>query len=147
MPDFSELCPLFETGVYKEICFPAIDLITGTSSTTNLFAGTMTMGVGMSGPNFGRTVVVTGAFVQRYSSNHTAENLYLGHRTSGAAAATAFGTATITTTFEVYNEKTWQAMTVASKTFTSSEVLNLCVGTTTATHNGFYSLIIRYREA
>ena len=147
MTDFGELCPLFETGVYKEVTFPGIRQVSGVSVTANLLEGTVSAGAGaLSAFSFGRTVVVTDAFIQRYATAKAAENLYLGHRTTAAAAATAFGTATITTTLDVYTEWTWQAMTTASTTFTASEVLNLSLGTVTATFNGNYSLIVRYRE-
>jgi len=147
MSDFGELCPLFETGVYSEVSFPMLHLLSGISVSCNILQATITADSSASCFSFGRTVVVTGAYVQRYGTNHTEECLKLGHCTSGPAAATVFGSATITTTLSVFNEWTQQPFEMTgSKTFTSNEVLSLAFGTVTETHNGFYSLIVRYRE-
>ncbi|GAG53237.1 unnamed protein product, partial [marine sediment metagenome] len=63
MSDFSELCPLFETGVFHEVTFPNIDM-TGITAVGNGLIGSLTVGVATASGNwtFGRTVVVTGAF-------------------------------------------------------------------------------------
>jgi len=151
MSDFSELCPLFNTGVFSEVTFPYLVNLTAFSVTSNILEGTITSGTGAGQFSFGRTVIVTGAFIKRFAataaaSNTAAENVYLQHRTSGGASPTAFGTATVTTTLSIYTIHTYWAMTVAEKTFTSSEVLSLGMGTVTATAIGCYDLIVRYRE-
>lgn len=154
MSDFSELCPLFNTGVYNELTIPGLVNLTGISTTANILeAGAdLTAGVSGGGITFGRTVVVTDAYVRRYAatsgaSNTAAENLYLQHRSTKGAVATAFGTATVTTTLSVYSNYTYWAMTVSNATFTSNAVLSLGMGTVTATAIGCYDLIIRYKEA
>jgi len=153
MSDFSELCPLFSTGVFKEITFPHMYNLTGFSTTSNFLAGAVTCTSGVfSGFSFGRTVVVTGAKARRWtftanSSNHTTMMLRLRHRASGAATATNFGSLTVTTTGEVQSFLTWSPMTVTDTTFTSDAVIDLGFGTMTETHVGCYDLIVRYKEA
>ena len=148
MADFGELCPLFNTGVYKEVTFPCIAGISTASAAQNLLETRLeAAGSGKNTFNFGRTVVVTDAFIRRYLTNLEAENLYLGSRLSAAAAAqTTFGTATVTTTLSIYTIHNWWHMTCVSKTITSAEVLSLGVGTLTAVTQGSYHLIVRYRE-
>jgi hypothetical protein len=101
---------------------------------------------------FGRTVVVTDAFVRRYSLNEASIVLYL-RRHAGAISAvsgvvgTIFGTCTITPTTSVQDLYAWQAFgNVTSMTFTSSDILGLAPSLGTATSAGGYDLIIRYRE-
>jgi hypothetical protein len=147
MSNFSEICPIFNTGVFGQVTFPRIDSLTGISTTANFLEGTITAGTGAGQFSFGRTVVVTGAFIRRYGTNTAAENIYLQHRTSAGAAATAFGTATVTTTLSIYTIHTYWPMTVANTTFTSSEVLSMGDLTVTATAIGAYDLIVRYKEA
>ena len=106
MSDFSELCPLFNTGVYHEVAFPNLNggtAVYATYLTYNMMEGIggsaglkLSAGLGdasCSMFSFGRTVVVTGGWIQRFATNLTAQNLYLEHRTSGPATGTAFGTA------------------------------------------------------
>ena len=148
MADFSELCPLFATGVYSETTFSTIEAVSGFAATNNLLEGKIVAGTGANGFTFGRTVVVTDAFIQRYATNVEAENLYLQHRTSAGAAATNIGTLQLTNTTTDYNKLTWMRMVVgvSSATFTSSEVLGLGVGTLTAVTQGSFNLMVRYRE-
>ena len=152
MSDFSEICPLFNTGVFSEVGFYQIVNLTAVSTTANILEGTITAGTGAGQFSFGRTVVVTDAYIRRFAAtanatNTAAENVYLQHRSSGGAAATAFGSATITTTLSVYTQHTYWAMTVADTTFTSAAVLSLGMGTVTATAIGCYDIIVRYKEA
>jgi len=152
MSDFSELCPLFNTGVFHEVTFPYLVNLTAFSPTGNILEGTITAGDAAGRFSFGRTVVVTDAFIKRFAAtalatNVAAENVYLQHRSSGAATATAFGTATVTTTLSIYTIHTYWPMTVADTTFTSAAVLSLGIGTVTATAIGCYDLIVRYKEA
>jgi len=96
---------------------------------------------------FGRTVVVTGCFVRKNVVNAAAQSLVLEHKTSRLAAGTAFGTIMISVTITgMAIGQTWVGMTVTEKTFTSSEVLGLTVGTSTAASAGTYDIMVRYKE-
>jgi hypothetical protein len=153
MSDFSELCPLFETGVFNEVTFDHLVNLTGITPTHNILAcGPDLTSDQVSGFSFGRTVVVTEAFLRRYtatadSSNNQEMHLRLRHRASKAATPTNFGLLTVTTTGSVMTSYNYNAMTVTDTTFTSDAVLDLGIGTVTETAMGCYSLIVRYKEA
>jgi len=157
MSDFSELCPLFNTGVFNELTIPGINGGTGvyaTYLTYNMLEGAgasealkLTAGEGISMFTFGRTVVITDIWVNRYMTNASAQNLIFKHKTSAAAAGTAFATATVTATFSAVTTTAWlKCGTCTEKTFTSSEVLGLVIGTITAETIGRFNLIIQYKE-
>jgi hypothetical protein len=148
MSDFSELCPLFDTGVFHEIVFPGLNM-TLTAETCNALEGSCTAGAAHSGNfTFGRTVVVTKAFLRRWTANAITSTIHLDHRTTAGAAQTIFGTWIISVTQTLKEVKyTWLAMTqAADKTFTSSEILGMCIGGGTLSSGGEYDLIVRYRE-
>jgi hypothetical protein len=152
MSDFSELCPIFNTGVYSEITFPKIGL-SGITASGNALYGSLWPSITMQGYfTFGRTVVITGAFVRRISLNEASQFLYL-RRHNGAISAvsgvagTVFGTCTITPTASVLDYYAWLPFgNVTEKTFTSTDILGLAPATGTATSGGCIDLIIRYRE-
>lgn len=158
MSDFGELCPLFNTGVYNEVTFMNIDGGTAVYATLsyNMLEGigggaALQIAEGLADVSvsmfcFGRTVVVTDGWIQRYATNKTAQNLYFKHKISATAAGTTFATATITSTLSLFTTNQFQRITVASTTFTSSEVLGLIIGTITADTIGKYNIILRYRE-
>ena len=60
MSDFSSLCPLFNTGVYSEVTFPNI-VVKSISTTTAIGPGIP----------FGRSVIVTSAYVRRQADIST----------------------------------------------------------------------------
>jgi len=156
MSDFSELCPLFDTGVFNEITFTNINggtNVYASKLTYNMLEGAgagglaLTAGTGPSMFMFGRTVVVTDAWIQRYLTNLTAQNIILLHKTSAAAAGTAFASATLSTTLSIHTISGWKTFgTCTDKTFTSSEVLGMTIGTITADTIGSFNLIIQYKE-
>lgn len=145
MSDFGELCPLFNTGVFSEITFPGIAM-TNITACGNALDNTFTAS-SIGNFNFGRTVIVTGAYVRKTVNPTAAQSLALQHKTSRLAAGITFGTIVvdITVTGMAVNQ-TWVGMTVTEATFTSSEVLGLTVGTSTASGAGTYDLMIRYKE-
>ena len=148
MSDFSELCPLFETGVFSEILFPSIAL-SGVSICANALDGTlrMTSNARAGYYTFGRTVIVTGAYARRMGANSVWVDLMLQHRTSGMAVATTFGSLTISITLSGVEIYTWVPFTLAAgKTFTSDEVLGLTVGSMITGSTGVYDLLVRYKE-
>lgn len=150
MSDFGELCPLFNTGVFNETLFPNIPM-TAVSTTSNALDGTLPLTVSADRVGvftFGRTVVVTGAFIRRRAVNSAEAALLIGHRTSLRAAITVFGSLTIPTTSSAHElSYTWAPFTIsAAKTFTSSEILNFGIATAIAGSAGTYDLMIRYKE-
>lgn len=153
MSDFSELCPLFNTGVFNEVGFGHLVNLTAASITANLIgAGPDQTSDQASGFSFGRTVVVTEAFLRRYtatadSSNAAEMHMRLRHRSSKGADATNFGLLTVTTTGSVMTAYNYNAMAVTATTFTSDAVLDFGYGTSTVTAIGCYDLIVRYKEA
>ena len=145
MSDFGELCPLFNTGVYNEVFFPAVAM-TNITASGNALAGTLTASL-CGYFTFGRTVVVTDAAVRKTVNPTAGQSLALQHFTSGLAAGTTFGTCVVSITLTgMQVGYTWLWMTVTSATFTSNDVLGLTVGTSTASGAGNYELMVRYRE-
>jgi hypothetical protein len=65
MSDFSELCPLFNTGVFTEVTFPNIAMSQITASGNGLL-GSLTCGAATRTAvwTFGRTVLINNAFVR-----------------------------------------------------------------------------------
>ncbi len=145
MSDFGELCPLFNTGVFNEITFPGIAM-TNITACGNALDNTFTAS-SIGNFTFGRTVIVTGCYVRKTVNPTATQTLALQHKTSRLAAGTTFGTieVNISITGMAVNQ-TWVGMTVTEKTFTSSEVLGLTVGTSTASGAGTYDIMVRYKE-
>ena len=153
MSDFSEICPLFNTGVLNELYLSDVGQgISHTlcSVTANRLEGSITAGVvGCAGISFGRTVVVTDAFWRKKETNAQADVWCLQHRTTIAAAHTAFASFAIAVTLSAHGIAAWNAFdSVTDKTFTSNEILGVGIVTaTTAGTLGMVDLIIRYKEA
>ena len=147
MSDFSELCPLFNTGVFSEITFPNIDMDDITLS-GNAFYGSLWPSVTMGGFfTFGRTVVVTGVFARRYSNaNSVFISLWLRHHSAEGTVGTVFGTVSITTDLGVLDYYAWMPGVVTAKTFTSSEILGIAPSLGAAASMGQYDIIVRYKE-
>ena len=144
MSDFSELCPLFSTGVFKEVTFPYVTM-TNISAGVNALMGTITSSHSGRFFTFGRTVVVTGGFVRRVDTSE-AIIVELRHYTTVLAAGTSFGTLSMATTADGISPMLWQPMAAATKTFTSDEVLGFSVRTGTTISAGIYDVIVRYKE-
>jgi hypothetical protein len=73
MSDFSELCPLFNTGVYNEVSFHNISM-TAIAPTHNALVGVRGLATSPASFKFGRTVIVTKVFQRcdtRPSTKHT----------------------------------------------------------------------------
>ena len=145
MSDFSELCPLFNTGVFNELTITGIAM-TNITACGNALDHTFTAS-SIGDFTFGRTVVVTDCYVRKTVNPTLGQSLALQHKTSRLAAGTTFGTIVVSITLTgMALSQTWVGMTVTDTTFTSSEVLGLTVGTSTASGAGTYDLIIRYKE-
>jgi hypothetical protein len=150
MSDFSELCPLFNTGVFHEIIFPGPIELSSIGTLKDLLAGTAAGSAGYSsGFSFGRTVIVTEAFIQRGSlTNDTETSLYLKHKTSGTQAlgGTIIGTLTLPVSASAHQPPGWKAFPAfTGKTFSSNEVLALAV-LSNANDSGYVGLMVRYKD-
>jgi len=140
MADFSSLCPLFNTGVYSEVTFPMIPM---TSKTTSAMFN--------YGYNFGRSVIVTGAFVQKvttFVSTCTAMKIKLA---KAAAAATTYGLRTVFASYTLSGSAVvqatgkWLTMTVSAKTFGATSVLHVHSSKSEAGAKNV-NVIVRYKE-
>lgn len=144
MADFSELCPLFNSGVFNEITFADMRMTTCATIYNGLVGSLNYTRTAVF--TFGRTVVVTGAFVRQYSRGASEMIVILNHHTTQVAAGTVFGTLQFSITVSGIEIATWVPMTVTEKTFTSSEVLGFSMATGTGANAGCYDLIVRYKE-
>lgn len=147
MADFSELCPLFNTGVYHEVTFPLIDLNAITAS-GNALVGSLASSITMPGAfTFGRTVVITAAYARRTSANSVEVNLYLKRHTSQTAVGTIVGTCSVTPTISIQDNYNYRPFTLAASfTFASTDLLGLAPSLGAAGSMGTYDLIVRFRD-
>lgn len=148
MSDFGELCPLFNTGVYNELTLSTIwqSTLTDISTTTNVLDATVS-GAGYGRFTFGRTVVVTGAFMKCVSVPYADTIWYLGKRTSATNTGSIIGTLTFVTTSSGGGTLGYSAFTVGtSSTFISTDILSLQLAVATSTLQGSWQPIIRYRD-
>ena len=145
MSDFGELCPLFNTGVFNEITFPELAMTT-VSASANALVGTNQVLTRTAVFMFGRTVVVTGAFVRQTSRGGTACVYVMKHHTTQHAVGTEFASICFSESVSGMEIATWVPMTVTEQTFTSAEVLGFTMGTATAANAGICDLIVRYKE-
>ncbi|MCP4597064.1 hypothetical protein [Neptuniibacter sp.] len=152
MSDFSELCPLFDTGVFHEVTFRNIDLHTGIAVSMNMLETSLSAGSGSNGWTFGRTVVVTDCFLKRNINatgaiNGAAQKIRVGMRTVASATPSRFALLTVSVTDDVQHPLCYMQMATTNTTFTSDAVLDMGHNTITAAHLGNYDLMVRYREA
>jgi len=146
MSDFGELCPLFNTGVFDEITFPNVKMSVCTLCENALYASVAAAASSVADFNFGRTVVVTGAWVRKLVVNESAVVLQLMHHTTKNAVGTAFGSLVVSATVTGYNVGYgYYSMVVVEQTFTSTDILGLS-GKSVVTSGGAYDLIVRYKE-
>jgi len=148
MSDFSELCPLFNTGVFREIMFPKVYLTDiGTTSADNALVGSAGQAASAGVFTFGRTVVITDAWFRKKVAVGAAETLTINHHSSRLANGTAFATMKISTT--VTGQAAihgYMKMNCVSKTFSSSDILGVNYGTITENNGGVFDILVRYKE-
>ena len=146
MSDFSELCPLFNTGVFNELSLSNIRF-SGCSTTMNALAGIYARAGIPSSVKFQRTVVVTKVFSSKDVTPGTAAIVCaMKMVTSGTAAMTAFASLKMSTTVTKHCVNRPRAMTqAANKTFLAADVLGFSLKTN-KTNGGKYSFIVRYKE-
>jgi hypothetical protein len=148
MSEFSELCPLFTTGVYNEIY---LGLLTGSmydTATYNFLSNPGDPATCPSSFRFGRTVVVTEAWLRRKVANTTNTiSVHIGRRAgSGTATVSGFGTHEFSedaTTFPDYM-RAWHALGVTSFTLATADVLQIGVNGDATT--GSWDVVVQYRE-
>lgn len=145
MSDFSQLCPLFSTGVYSELCIPNIGL-SGISTTMNALAGARVRATNPASVKFQRTVIVTKVYVQKHIDSGTAPVIVAKrHAATGTAAGTVFASLLFSTTTTVNPLGRLRAMTTTAKTFLAADVLGIG-STTKRTNGGRYHFIVRYKD-
>jgi len=149
MSDFSELCPLFETGVYNELYLGQLTGTIYTSATYN-FLGPVGAPTAMpSSFRLGRTVVLTEVYVRRNADLAAPTvRLKVGRRTaSGTATQSFFGTLTFLSNIVTFPDiqRAWQAMGPTSFTLNTADVLDISIDLGTDA-TGLYDIIIQYRE-
>ena len=146
MSDFGELCPLFNTGVFSEITFPYVRLSDTTNCGNYLFASVAAMASGSGYFTFGRTVVITGAYLRKQTLGESFAAVILKHHTSINAVGTIFASLTITVSVTGQTPYyAWIPMTVTDATFTATDILGLATLSVT-TSGGVVDLIVRYKE-
>jgi hypothetical protein len=146
--DFGQLCPLFESGVFHEVLFPDVHM-TDISICANALIGTLEGLPSQLGDwNFGRTVIVTEAWVKKVSNVASTEQLDLMHHTSMSAVGTVIGTVTLSAsiTGQPIGAGYIPVTIPVAFTFASSDVLGLIPDSVDTANNGRGDLIIRYKE-
>lgn len=146
MSDFSELCPLFSTGVYSEMTIGPLSF-TGLSLTNNAMAGVFGKGSSPASLKFQRTVIVTKVYSQKNLVVGTTVILLANrHPATGTAAGTAFASLAWSTTDTLYPVGMIRKMTqTANKTFLAADVLGFNQKTK-KTVPGRFGFIVRYKE-
>lgn len=148
MSDFGQLCPLFESGVFNEVLFPDIHM-TDVSICANALVGTKEGMVSAMGEwTFGRTVIVTEAWVKKVSVVASTEQYDLMHHSSQLAVGTVIGTVQLSTTITGQPVgKGYIPFTIPTAfTFASSDVLGLIPSASEASVPGYIDLLVRYKE-
>jgi len=152
MSDFSELCPLFETGVYNELYLGSMTCSMYNVGTYNFLSSPQAAADGPTSLNFGRTVVVTQVWVKRgaTATAYTATLcIIVGRRTgSGTTAATAFGTIcfSMSTAVSQYRSRHWTPIDPTSFTLSTADYLDItCASDETDSGEGI-EVIVQYRE-
>lgn len=146
MSDFSELCPLFTTGVYNELTVNVVGF-TGLSATMNALMGAVIKATKPCSLKFDRTVIVTKVFAHQKNIPGTGVILLAKrHLSAGTVAGTAFASIVFSTTSTVKHLNSLHAMTqAANKTFLAADVLGFA-NKTKKTDGGRFSFIVRYKE-
>jgi len=147
MSDFSELCPLFNTGVYNELTIDQITM-SGCSTTMNALGGIAARAGHPGSFKFGRTVVVTKIYAKKLVTGTAASIFLLATRmaTSGSAAMTVFASLEMSITVTVHCVNRYRAMTqAANQTFLAADVLGFSAKTK-KTNGGKFGFIVRYKE-
>jgi len=149
MSDFSELCPLFSTGVYNELYLGEMSVTLYNSATFNFLSSPGDPATAPSSLRFGRTIVVTEMWVKRKNADSNFSQticIYIGRRTaSGTAVQSIFGTLTMLSNYTTFPDiaNHWVAVGPASFTLNTADVLDISsvLGAT-----ALLEVIVQYRE-
>lgn len=145
MSDFSQLCPLFSTGVYSEVSIANIGF-SSISTTNNAMVGALTAAANPGSFKFQRTVVVTKVYIAKHTNPGTKPIILAKRRAgTGTAVGTAFASLAITTTTTKNPIARVKSMTTTAKTFLAADVLSF-TAKTLKTGGGRYHFIVRYKE-
>jgi hypothetical protein len=139
MSDFSALCPLFNTGVYGCVTFPTITVASISTTTT----------IGPAVP-FGRSVIVTAAYVRRAADisstvTYTVKLAKMAAWSTKIAGATVFASCKISSTATAYPISRYKAFTVTAKTFSATDLL-VVKNSQKETNMTTLDIIVRYKE-
>lgn len=149
MSDFSELCPLFSTGVYNELYLGEFSGSAYASPTQNFMSSAGDPATAPSSFRFGRTIVVTELYARKRITPTTATCcLVLGRRTgSGTATISPFGTLCMSTGITAFPQivRAWRAMGPTAMTLNTADVLSI-TNTLAGDDGGSFDIIIQYRE-
>ena len=147
MSDFSELCPLFNTGVYSELTIADVSF-TGIGPTMNALAGAKLRATRPGSLKFDRTVIVTKVYFQKLVAGTTGLNVCAVHyKATGTVAGTIFASIKSTSTVTIAPLSRIKAMTqAASKTFLAADVLGFRGGGIDAAAATRACFIVRYKE-
>jgi hypothetical protein len=146
MSDFSELCPLFETGVFSEFTFPTISLSDFSTDVNAIQFSTGAVASSCADFTFGRTVIITDAWFRCDAPGDGSDIIHLNRHASIFAAASIVGTFNQVATVTGHCKHAWIPFTMTDATFKSSDVLGLNVATATVSMGAVYTLMIRYKE-
>ena len=146
MSDFSDLCPLFNAGVLKELTIPYMNL-NSCSNTQNALGGVITRADNPASLRFDRTVIVENVMAAVHVSPATAARVTFARlAATGIAAMTVFASLSICTTADIHSVNRFRKMTQATnQTFLAADVLGISLLTQKA-GGGVYSFIVKYKE-
>jgi hypothetical protein len=149
MSDFSELCPLFNTGVYSELTLADVSF-TSIGPTRNALGGPANRSVSPGSLKFQRTVIVTKVFVQKLVTGTTGLAVCaVHHKATGTAAGTIFASVKMSSTVTVPAHVVGRIKSLtqaANKTFLAADVLGFCGGGIDTAAAVRACFIVRYKE-
>jgi hypothetical protein len=153
MSDFSELCPIFATGVYNELYLGTCTAsIYDATATYNFLSSPGDPATAPASFSFGRTVVVTEVWARRHATAtaYTATLcILIGRRTgSGTATISDFGTICISMSSALSTRMPlkWMVCTPTSFTLNSADFLNISLSEVEVDSAEEIEFIVKYRE-
>lgn len=146
MSDFSQICPLFSTGVYSELTIPGPISFSNLSSTMNALGGLSAKASYVASIKFQRTVIVTKVYLQTDTAPGSKPIVHARrHASTSTAAGTSFATLAVTTTSTVFKLGKLRGMTTTAQTFLAADALGFGLATKKVSA-GKFAFIVRYKE-
>ena len=153
MSDFSELCPLFTTGVYNELYLGTMTVSQLSLGTNNFLSSAGDPATAPTSLGFGRSVVVTEVWAKRHGTctAYTATLcILIGRRTgSGTATISPFGTLTLSVSSAVAGyvpQLRWIPIGPTSFTLHTADFLHIGVLSDEQDSAEQIEFIVQYRE-